>query len=435
MLAVLHEMSLEDNASEAAQGLGIDDSTQRPRTFAVMVAALAAEGWTGRAAAELLGTAMDGYEAAELAKARRAAESISNPWAAWADTPRDASEAAGVLRRLLRQHAPTAASMPAPGGVTLDLDAPPAPPRWLVPDFIVRGKTHMLHGPTHALKSGLIAAMLTASLTGRPFLGRKVEPLRWLIIDGENSREDLTDRLRALGLRSEHLPNLHLTTREAGVRLGDDDWNEWLRREADAFRPDVIVLDTVARTCAGVDSMNADSVVALYANVLAPLVDRHDCALLYTAHDRKSGGRAGTDDAANGSVQWAGQAEQTLTVTTTGALELTPQPDGTTTTRRKFSLRRPKGRTLTGQAPEHFEVHGRLAANGALVAFELVQPGAEPSTVERLLAELDTPLGTGALAKALGLNRTGDKLRKAIAEAIDGGLIVKNDGLYERVAA
>jgi len=81
-----------------------------------------------------------------------------------------------------------------------------------------------------------------------------------------------------------------------------------------------------------------------------------------------------TENPVLGSVQWAGQAEQTITVAATGPLEFDAQSDGSTVTRRPFVLRRPKGRTLVSNAPEHFEVRGRVDPSGALVAFEVLQP-------------------------------------------------------------
>lgn len=428
---VAPQETLGDNAYEAADGLGIDGAA-RPRTFATMVAALAYEGWKGRAADQLLGDVFGPFDASELARAKRDAQAIERPWDAWDSSPVEAAEAAEVLRRLLRQNAPATARTPEPGGVRFDLNEPPAPPRWLVPDFLVRGKTHMLSGPTHALKTGLREAMMAGSLTGQPFLGRKVPGLRWMVLDGENSRDDLTARWKALGLRNTHLTHVHLTTREANVRLGEPEWDEWLRREVERFRPDVLVLDTVVRVCAGVNSLDGDAVAALYADVLVPLVDRHDLALLFTAHHRKSGGQAGTDEAVNGTVQWSAQAEQTMTVAPTGPLALTERPDSSTDTYRPFVLRRPKGRTLVDNSPEHFEVRGRLDVRGALTEFAVVPPQSEPTTAERLIAALDSPLGTGALAQALDLNRTGDKFRTALTDAVEAGLIVKRDGRYER---
>lgn len=424
----MYSVSTLEAARDAAEDLGIDDEA-RPSTFAAVVAGLASEGYGGRAADALLSAAMDGYDNAELAAAKRAAKALC-PWAAWDDT---GHESAGILRQKLRQHAPAADTAPPPGGVRFALDEPPTPPKWIVPDFLVRGKAHMLSGPTHVFKTGLREAMMAASLCGRHFLGRDVPPLRWMVLDGENSRADIASRWKALGLTDEHWPNIHLTTREAHVRLGEEVWDSWLTREVDAFKPDVLVIDTVARVCAGVAVNDNDRVAALYANVLVPLVDRHDLALLFSHHARKSGGKAGTDDAALGAAAWAGQAEQTLTIEHNGPLELREEDDGSTSTRRAFILHRPKGRDLVSNAAEHFEVRGRLAPNGALTALEVVQPAVDLPTAGRLVAALEAPLGAPALAQAVELNRTGNKFRRALADALEEGLIVRGpEGDYAR---
>lgn len=245
-------------------------------------------------------------------------------------------------------------------GLDLDLDAPPEAPAWLVPDYVVRGHAHMLSGPEHAYKSGLRTDMMVASLTGEKFLGRSVPHLRWLVIGGENHHQDVKATLRASGLRNEHLEHLHLTTREKGVRLGERASDDWLRRVCEQFEPDVIVLDTVIRVCSGIDSMSQDQVAALYGDVLVPLVDDHDAALVMTAHHRKSGGRAGTNEALNGSVQWAAQADRTMTVAATSPLTMAPREDGNFDSHRSFAVQQPKQRAISvrGSGAEHFGVLG-----------------------------------------------------------------------------
>lgn len=402
--------------------------------IATMCAAIAYEGWSGKSADRLLSFVADGADEAELKAAKRAAASISSPWSAWSNLSEDASGHARTFRRHLQQVEPGSGRVPDPGGTMLDLEAPAQPPRWLVPDFLVRGKVHMLSGATGSMKSGLRTAMMAASLTGTPFLGREVEKLRWLVIDGENSRDDLRALYKALGITTAHLrEDVHLTTREKNVRLGEEEWDSWLRREIESFRPDVLIIDTVARCCAGIDGRSEDSVAEFFGDVLVPLVDHHDLALLYTAHHRKSGGRAGTDEAVLGSTQWAGQAEQTVTVAYTGPLTMKARADGGKDTHRNFVVRRPKGRALVENVPEHFTVTGQLDSSGALVDFKVSAPAGEPTPIEQLVGALaGQPLGSGALAEALGMNRTAKKYMDLRDEAVGAGLIEKNaDGLYE----
>lgn len=433
---VLHREAQRQALVDAGQGAfnPLEDEVGRSQALATVAAAIAYEGWSGRSADRLLSYVADGADDGELKAANKGAASISSPWSAWATTTTEGGDAARVFRRHLQQVEPGSGRVPAPGGTVLDLEAPAAPPRWLVPDFLVRGKVHMLSGAQGSMKSGLREAMMAASVTGTPFLGRAVEKLRWLVIDGENSHDDLRARYKALGITVAHMrEDIHLTTREKNVRLGEDEWDSWLRREIESFRPDVLVIDTVARCCAGVEGRSEDSVAAFFGNVLVPLVDHHDLALLYTAHHRKSGGRSGTDEAVLGSVQWAGQAEQTLTVAHTGPLTMKARADGGTDTHRSFVVRRPKGRALVENAPEHFAVTGQLDSSGALVAFMVSAPAGEPTPVEQLVGALTgAPLGSGALADALRLNRTSKKYIDLRDDAVGAGLIEKNeDGLYE----
>lgn len=416
---------LDDDLDSAYLALSERDES---RALATLYAALADAGWTGEPADYVVTHAAAGVTERALDAARKAADKITDPWSAWDDLPTAASNGAHALRDFLRKNDPWVAGMPASGGVVLDLDAPPEPPKWLVKDFLVRGSTHMLSGGVGSFKSGLREHMMAASLTGGRFLGRPVDPLRWLIIEGENSDAHVRKNWRAAGLRPEHLTSIHYTPRSAVVRLGEPKWNDWLRREAAAFKPDVIVIDTIVRVCAGINSMDQDSVAALYAELLVPLVDEHDAALVFTAHHRKSGGRKGTDDAVNGSTQWAGQAEQTMTVATTGPLKFDGQE-----TQRSFVLHRPKGRDIVDPRPEHFTVRGRLDADGALLERTVSLPKAEDvSNVQRLVAALsDGPLGAGAMADRAGLHRTGKGIQNARQAALDEGLIVRNDdGLF-----
>lgn len=409
------------------------DRTSDANALAVIIAALDREAWTGKAARDVIGSGVP-FSGEDYARAERAAAKVSDPWAAWHDADDDTRAAVDVLREHLRANRPNpAADLPREGD-TLDLDRPPAPPDWLVPDFLVRGKVHMVSGAVGVFKSGLWTAMMAANLRGEPFLGRESKPLRWMIVDGENSAEDITARWRALGLTAVELENVHITGRRHGVRLGEPEWDRWLEGAADAFRPDVLVLDTIARTCGGVDSNSQDAVADLFGRVLVPIVERHGLALLYTAHHRKTGGRG--DSVVLGSVQWAGQAEQTITVAAAGPLERDPRDDGGTDTRRAFRLTWHKERSLRpgAQPSEPFTVTGRLDAAGALA--ELAVEGAPPSEAEQLedrivAAATAEPRIAARLAEAVGAKKDGRGFRGALARAEESGRLVKaDDGTY-----
>jgi hypothetical protein len=443
-----------ENATDVAWGLlgeRSENTKHRARVFAIMVSALHREGWTGRATHDILGCAMGGYTWEELKAAERAAGAITTPWFQLEkielraqptddekETYKNAIEAGKVLRRLLRQNAPTQPGMPAPGGDTLSLDGAPRAPQWLCEGVLARGRTHMLSGAWGSAKSLFREELMAASLLQRPFLGRDVPVLNWLVIDGENAREDVETRWHALGLRGEHLARVRYIGRERSIKLGEDDWNLWLRSAVEDFRPDVLVIDSAMRCCVG--TLSNEDATKLYDELFVPLVDRFDLALLFTHHHRKSGGTGNLADAALGGTQFSGQADLTLTLAKTKNQKITPRADGCFDTVSSFAARFPKsgrGSYLTVDEREYFEVRGVLGADKALHSLRLDRPQAEPTLDERLLAELgDGPLGRGALADALAVNQTGSPFRTALSRLLDSHTIEKNDDkLYVLVDA
>ncbi len=400
---------------------------------ALLVAGLADSGWDLASTRRWLPDLLPIGTRRSDALLEAAAKSVRDPWVTLADTPRPLADAFDLLRSALVEHADLlAAGIPARGGNRPS--GSKSKPKWLVQGFLAARKRHLLAGTHGSAKTTLWAAMLAASLKGEPLLGREVPPLRWLVISGEQTADELEELFRAYGLTDSQLENVHWTTRDQGVALGTERWNAWLRREAQSFKPDVIVLDTVGMVCADVAVRDNDAVRRLFRDVLTPLVDEHDAALLALTHMRKSGGRG--DEGVLGAQDWTAQSDQVITVGPTGPLKITDNGDGTLDTSRPFALRRTKTRVIADNVPEHYEVRGKVDMDGATVALVVDHPKVEPTTVERIVAALEAPLGRGALADALDLNATGSKFRDGLAEALDSSVIVKNDdNLYERVAA
>jgi hypothetical protein len=168
-----------------------------------------------------------------------------------------------------------------------------------------------------------------------------VEAERFLAVDGENNEARIVERWRALGIRNEHLSNVRLFGRDAGIQLGEDDSNLWFVDQVDEFQPDVVFLDTVAATTSVAVNDN-DAVVALYRSTLVPLVERLDFALVFTHHERKSGGTGDRSHAALGARQWAAQTDTHLTACAlgevsrgTGQQRRRPQPKGISSSQAK----------------------------------------------------------------------------------------------------
>lgn len=262
-------------------------------------------------------------------------------------------------------------------------------------------------------------------------MGRDVRADRFMVIDGENPKNVVQARYKAFGLTNDHVSRIHFTGREAGVQLGDPKWDSWLRREVENFRPEVLVIDTVAKCC-GVSMLDNDSVVALYRDVLVPLVTEADCALVPLHHERKGhgGGTGDRSQMAMGARQWVDQADAHLTFAHTGKFER----DAEGNTRRPFALRTPKHRWADEDTVQHFEVIGKQREDRTPIKLGVKLPETEPTTAERIVAAVgEGRLGRFAIAEAVGLPQDGSKFRKGLAEAVDDGRLVQGtDKLYER---
>jgi len=421
------EAAADDLCSEVLGAIEEGD-VSRSMACATVLAALRSQGWVGTPAETVFGTVMDGYRNAELTAAGRHAKSIDSPWAALRDWCSDPG-VADVFQRVLRQTAPHKALTTAPGGREFDLDAPDPPPPWIVEDTLIRGRTHLVSGDTGAGKSLVRDAIMAAGLRDETFLGRKVEAKRFMVIDGENPLSDVRTRWKALGIGNEHWPGIHFTDREAGVLLGTPEWDDWLRSEAETFQPDVLFIDTVAR-CTVVALLDNDSVIALYRDVLTPIVTDFDTALVMFTHERKGRASGDRSEATMGARQWADQADVHLTLAHTGKYEESADGAGS----RPFALRRPKVRSVTEDRPEHFEVRGRKAA-GTVVELAVGLPLRAVTAEEALIAACDEPLGRKALAEAVNMDPTGRGFRNALQRVMEAGQLVKDegkDGLYGR---
>jgi hypothetical protein len=425
--------ALHDAIGEVAENTALD-TFEIADNLPTVAAALADVGWSLAAAQKWTPDLLPALSSREVALLESQARSVTDPWDALTglDVPRMVDDAWQEVRRALIEHADLAREMPARGGQRPTGSG--SKPKWLIRDMLAARKRHLLAGTHGSAKTTLWMSMLAASLKGTALLGRDVPPLRWLVISGEQTADEMEELFRAHGLTDEHLESVHWTTREAGVSLGTDTWNAWFAREADVFRPDVIVLDTVGMVCQDVAVRDNDAVRRLFRDVLTPVVDRHDAALLALTHMRKGGGRG--DEGVLGAQDWTAQSDQVVTVGPTGPLKITKNDDGTLTTSRPFAMRRTKTRVIADTAPEHYVVAGAVDADGTTTALSVDHPLVAPTTVERIVAALDAPLGRGALADAVKLHGTGTKFREALALATDSGLITKNDdNLYERVTA
>lgn len=411
---------------------------RKREALALIVSCLRDTGRYGREANQLLAEVIsDGYTAEEHTQAEHDADAIRLPWAQFRQHGEAVERLAGIWRAQLENQPPNANTLPRLEGEKMSLDADWKAPQWLVPGILARGKVHMLSGSWGSAKTLLREAMMASSLLGTPFLGRAVPRLKWLILDGENSLEDVEARWKALGL-TDALVAEHVlfTGKKAHVKLGTPEGDRRFSDAAERFNPDVIWIDSVMRCCAA--TISNEDATRLVDEIFAPLAEDHDAAVAFSHHHRKSAGNASTtSDASLGGAQFTGQPDFTMTMAKTSSLTVTKQPDGTELTETRFAFRPCKsgrGAYLTRDEKEPVVVKGiRRADDEVLLSLTVDHLKAEPTLDERVLSVLaDGPLGNTPLAEKLEVHRTGDALKSALGRLTEAHLIVKNDDkLYE----
>ena len=143
-------------------------------------------------------------------------------------------------------------------------------------------------------KTWLAHALAVALTTGRPWLGHEVtRPFRVLDIDAENGDELTLERLRQLGATADEIGGrLHYVTESLALPSQPD--VERLRATLREFRPDLVILDTLASVAPSAER-DTESAAAFYGAVWHSVRDA-GAAMLLLVHLRKSLQGAGRDD-------------------------------------------------------------------------------------------------------------------------------------------
>ena len=328
-----------------------------------------------------------------------------------------------------------------------DFETPLPAPDYVVDRLFERETVNMLSGDTGAGKSIMAQSLAVAVATGRPWLGREVSARSVIYLDEENPYPVVYGRLRAMGLCNAHRERLHYANRQ-GLRIGEDKWNAWLRREAAAHEADLIVIDTaMAATIAEVNEN--DAVVKLYG-ALRPIASELQLAILILHHERKHqpGQTRDRSQAMMGARQWAGQADRQVAVQRRGDLLEDERGDGGRTLRREFVLTSDaKDRTADGGRPELIAVTSAKDAEGRLEWMKVESEGpVEPEETQadriehRIVAAAqeagEAGITTAALADAAGADKDDGTFKRAKLSAEKSGRLVKvKQGTYRADAA
>jgi hypothetical protein len=236
--------------------------------------------------------------------------------------------------------AETLAKYPATDLVAL-MATPPPPPDWLEERLFARGEYYGITAAAKAGKSLLAYWMVGHWALGRSALDetRTFEPLKVLYLDFENGREWLHTQLTAMGfppaindnLKVVQFPSLpFLNTKEGGTEL--------IKLIA-AYRPDVIVFDTVSRFVSG-DENSSSLWSDFYNHSIMPirraLPDAVIIRLDHTGKDETKGARGSSQKMSDITTHWVLTSEES----DSNALALTLERSRMSSHAEKVLLRR-----------------------------------------------------------------------------------------------
>jgi hypothetical protein len=193
--------------------------------------------------------------------------------------------------------------------------APPPPRGWIVPDWVPRGVVTGLYGGGAVGKSLIAMQLLSATALGLPWFGLEAIPGRALGVFCEDDEDELQRRQwsinRALGVESSRMEDLRYLARlghdNALITFNGSDVGTptCFARELDdlcgEFRPDLLVLDTIADLFPANENDRA-KVRQFVQTILGGLARRHGYAVLALGHPSVTGMNSGTGQ--SGSTAW-----------------------------------------------------------------------------------------------------------------------------------
>lgn len=299
----------------------------------------------------------------------QAAEDIEARHTELADDPQAAKAVLTDVLRASADHRAGGQSDFRPAPLSLDFDAQPEAPEWVVCNLIERGTVVLLSGDTGAAKSICVDALTVAVCHDDDWLGHETVGQRVLVVDEENSDRLVRDRLRALGMENERRDRLRYFSRE-GFSLGDEGGSDAaIRHQLGDFRPDLVIVDTAMAAC-DLEDVNSNSEAVRLLKFMRGLAREHDCAFLLLHHERKRSKEhpASSGQAMMGARQWAGQADAHMTLTVESEMLVEDaDEDGHRRFSRTFKWRpAEKDRDGRPNIPQRVAVKSEKDADGAL---------------------------------------------------------------------
>ena len=200
---------------------------------------------------------------------------------------------------------------------------PPPRREWVVDHWLPRGYVSALYGDGGLGKSLLAQQLLTSVAVGRPWLGLEVKQGRALGFMCEDDVAELQRRQEAINRSLAAVPD-DLDHLRFASRLGDDNLLmvfdgrdqgshtptfDALMRLCERFRPDLVVLDTIADIYGG-DELRRAQVRQFVQNVGGKIARRFNCAVLLCGHPSAAGMASKTGT--GGSTAWSNTVRSRL---------------------------------------------------------------------------------------------------------------------------
>lgn len=159
---------------------------------------------------------------------------------------------------------------------------------WLVEGLLPAAGLMLMSARPKVGKSELARVLAKAVATGAEFLGRRCLEGKVVWVGLEESAAHLRDRIEALGL-------LGLGIQWVVERPAQDE-TKWLRDVVARYKPDLLVIDTIARLLR-IEDVNSYSEVARATQIMLDLRSEFGTAFVAIHHNNRA-------DSTLGSVQW-----------------------------------------------------------------------------------------------------------------------------------
>ncbi len=168
--------------------------------------------------------------------------------------------------------------------------------RYIVEDCIYPDTVNMLYSPPAQFKSLAAMHLGMQIATGKKFMGLKTKKQAVLLCDKENNEQIIKNRIKRMRtghkIKSKSFPLWFLT------RNGDLLDGVFLDNLDNAIKENkikLVIFDTLHRF-ADYDENSSNDINRLYIQVFQPILEKHDCSILFLHHTTKEGKYRGSSD-------------------------------------------------------------------------------------------------------------------------------------------